>query len=70
MKKVTFNEKNNKTYILYVWSYAHRKARQNNFESYVLDRYRFQDRIKDIESAFKTVLENSYRNKIYNERFI
>ena len=69
-KTVTFNEKKNSIFTLFVWSYAYRKARESDYEQYVLNRYRFQNRMKYAENLLKNVLEENYRNKVYNERFL
>lgn len=69
MKKVSFYESNNKTYILYVWLYAHRQARKSDWMSYALDRDRFNRRIKNFEMLSKFILNENHRNRIYLSRF-
>ena len=68
-KKVTFSEKI-LVHTLFVWNYAYQKARESDYEQNMLDRYRFQNRIKYAENLLKDVLEKNYGNKIYNDRFI
>lgn len=69
-KTVKFNEEKNVVYTLFTWEYAYRKARESNYEQYILDRYRFQNKIKYVENLLKDVLEEKNRNKIYIERFM
>lgn len=69
MKQVTFNENENRIHLLFAWSFAYRKARINNYEQHVLDRYRFQNRINFTENVLNCILRQNFRNKIYNERF-
>lgn len=68
-KTVTFSEEVI-MHTLFVWKYAYQKARESDYEQNMLDRYRFQNRIKYAENLLKDVLEKNYRNKIYNDRFI
>ncbi len=56
MKKVRFNEQISIHYMI-VWNFAYRESRKKYWEYFVLDRFRFQRRIKDFE-------------KIYNDRTI
>lgn len=69
MKQVTFNADLNKVHILLAWSFAYRKARESDYAQCILDRYRFQNRIKYTKNLLRGVLEDGYRNKIYSERF-
>jgi len=68
-KRVTFNEEKNIIYPLFCWSFAYKKARQNDYEKFILDRYRFEKRIKCVEMLLNSILIESHRNKVYNERF-
>lgn len=66
MKKVTFNEDKNKIYIMTMWNYAHRKARENTF---MLDRLHFERRIQHAEIILQNVLSPNHRFKVYESRF-
>ena len=70
MKKVTFNENKNTIRRTFTWSFAHRQARQSNFQQLILDRCRFQRRIGEMKMILDGILERDYRNKIYEERFV
>lgn len=69
MKKVTFNENINRIQNMVVWDFAYRQARRSNFESTVLDRIRFEARIKSTEELLKNIFHCNHRCKIYNSRF-
>ena len=51
------------------WSFAYKKARKSDYEQCVLDRYRFENRIKYAEKYLTKVLEKSHRQEIYQNLF-
>ena len=67
-KSVTFDESQNRTYPMVVWSYAYRMARQWNYRE-ALDRSHFKQKISIVESMLRPFLAINHRNTIYNERF-
>nr|ARX72032.1 protein phosphatase 1 [Erinnyis ello granulovirus] len=62
-KRVSFNP-NTRTYIMWVWLYAAKKARSNYWEQCAVDRARFQRRIKEVGLKISWVLSNEHRSKI------
>lgn len=68
-KSVTFNEENNKVYLLVVWSYAQRQSRKSEFTKQYLDRLRFERKIKECEDSLRIIFDEKHRNKIFNQRY-
>lgn len=67
MKKVTFNEDINKTYFLWIWTFAYNQARRNTWESAALDRIRFGQRIEEAALILNPILDLSHRNNVYEK---
>lgn len=68
-KKVTFNEDKNEVYNMVVWNFAYRKAREDIYKFFRLDRLRFQRRIQHAEILLSDILNYNHRCRIYNLRF-
>lgn len=68
-RKVKFNCDKNKIYHIIAWSFAYKQARKSNYQQFVLDRYRFQDRVNKTGKTLEKILEPNYRKKIFEERF-
>lgn len=67
-KKVRFNL-TPEVHLLIHWSYAYKSARKKYWEFYALDRFRFRNRIKNMDRIISPILNNQHRQNIY-ERFI
>lgn len=68
MKKVRFIPKPT-IYNMVVWSFAYKESRKRYWEWIAADRVRFFRRIEYIGKLITPILENKYRNIIYNLRF-
>lgn len=68
-KKVRFDETQNKTLNMIVWSYAYKEARRGMWRQEVADRMRFKRRIESVGLVLKDVLNMEHRNRVYSERF-
>ena len=70
-KRVTFNEKNNKLYIMHTWLYAYKNARKGYcWIQCSIDRERFKKRINKLEPIITKILDHSHREKIYRKLII
>jgi Phosphatase-1 catalytic subunit binding region. len=69
MRKVTFNEKDNKIHILVAWQFAYNESRKRYWETFACDRERFQRKIAELSNIINPVLNSSHRHKIYIQRF-
>lgn len=69
MKVVSFNENNNKVYLLIKWNYAYKNARKRYWECFATDRLRFARRIHLTAKIINPVLEINHRYRVYKERF-
>ncbi|KAK5646712.1 hypothetical protein RI129_005176 [Pyrocoelia pectoralis] len=65
MKKVTFDESQNRVYIMVVWPFAYEEARKGPWETIALDRYRFSRKIEEFNRLLSPVLQEKHRAKIY-----
>ena len=54
MMKVIFNDKPI-VYVMIVWNFAYKESRNRYWEHFVIDRYRFQRRIKEFEKLYNHV---------------
>lgn len=69
LKKVSFNEKENKVKIMVTWKLAYEMARKKYWEFIALDRIRFKHRIEKLAVVLNPILRCEHRKNIYSERF-
>lgn len=55
---------------IYAWSFAYREARKGDWQTCILDRIRFLNRIRCLEHLLENVLSVEYRKKIFMERYL
>lgn len=69
IKRVTFDENQNKVNLLYVWNFAYNQARKSKWQEFLLDRIRFQNKIKMFEKQSIIIFSKQHRNYVYNHYF-
>lgn len=68
-KSVTFSEENT-IHNMFAWDFAYRNARLSNWQTFYLDRLRFDRRIKRSALLLDKILDHNHRQNIYTQRFV
>lgn len=55
---------------IHAWSFAYREARKSDWQTCILDRIRFLNRIRSLEHLLMNVLSAEHRKKIFAERYL
>ena len=63
-KIVRFNPETEIHYMIY-WNFAYKTARKGHWQTFALDRFRFQNRIQNSEKILKPIFNNLHRLKIW-----
>lgn len=56
-------------HLMCVWNFAYKSSRRGPWETYAIDRFRFQRRIYEMNKMLQPILDQDHRNKIYKARF-
>ena len=67
-KTVCFNPEIKIHYLIH-WNFAYKTARIGPWQTFALDRFRFQCQIRNIENILRPIFDEMHRTRIWQQRF-